>query len=69
MEEELKPRKGIKRQFLGCVVLFLGVLNTMLTLKGGLPPDIFNYMLIMIGAGILGSGILASRQGKGERST
>lgn len=57
-----RPRKGIKRQFLGCVLLFLGMLNMMLTAKGGLEPDVFNYMLVIIGAGVLGSGIWASRK-------
>lgn len=52
---------GLK-QFFGCVLFFLGLLNTMLTFKGGLEPDPFNYLLMLSGAVILVIGAWQSRE-------
>ncbi|HHL39069.1 MAG TPA: hypothetical protein ENJ37_01045 [Deltaproteobacteria bacterium] len=57
------PKRGVKKQFFGCVLLVLGLLNTMLTLKLGLEPDPFNYLLVLGGAIFLGAGIWQGRNG------
>lgn len=57
-----KPKKGVIKQFLGCVLLSLGLLNTMLTLKAGIAPDLFNYFLIISGSVSLGAGLWQSRK-------
>jgi hypothetical protein len=46
-KEAVRPGKGAIKQFIGCVLLFLGGLNTMLTLKGAMEPDPFNYFLMV----------------------
>ncbi len=46
-----RPVRGIKRKVLGVSLLSVGMLNTMLTLKSGVAPDGFNYLII--GAGLL----------------
>jgi len=72
MTEEMKDREtgsektgkspiGVMAQFLGVVFFSLGLLNTMLTMKGGLEPDIFNYILIILGAVFIGAGVWRSR--------
>lgn len=59
---ETKPGKGVIKQFLGCVLLSLGLLNTMLTLKAGIAPDLFNYLLIISGSVSLGTGLWQARK-------
>lgn len=56
-----QPKKGAILQFLGCVLLSLGILNTLLTLKASLEPNWFNYALIGSGAVVLSMGIWRSR--------
>ena len=53
---------GALKQFFGCVLFFLGLLNTMLTFKGGFEPDPFNYLLMLSGAVILAIGVWQSRE-------
>lgn len=53
---------GALKQFFGCVLFFLGLLNTMLTFKGGFEPDPFNYLLMLSGAIILAIGVWQSRE-------
>ncbi len=57
-----KPRRGVKKQMFGCVLLFLGVLNTMLTFKANLDPDPFNTFLLVAGAATLAVGIWQARE-------
>lgn len=59
--EEKKPKKGVKKQFFGCVLLFLGLLNSMLALKAGLEPDYFNYFIVLTGGVFLAAGIWQAR--------
>ncbi len=60
-KERIGSGKGAGKQFFGCVLLSLGLLNTMLTIKGGLEPDFFNYLLVVSGALLLGTGIWQGR--------
>lgn len=64
--EERKPKKAIKKkgvvkQLSGCVMLFLGGLNLMLSFKSGMKPDPFNYILLFSGALVLGLGVYQSK--------
>jgi len=56
-----RPKRGVKRRFLGSVLVFTGLLNAMLALKGGLVPDRFNYMLILAGGALFASGVWRDR--------
>ncbi len=58
----INPKRGVKSRLFGCVLLGLGILNTMLSLKGGLAPDLFNFLLIVSGGILLGSGVWRSRR-------
>lgn len=60
--EKRGGRAGALKQFFGCVLFFLGLLNTMLTFKGGLETDPFNYLLMLSGALILSIGVWQSRE-------
>lgn len=57
MEEK---KKGVKSRMFGCVLLGLGILNTMLSMKGGLAPGLFEFTLILSGAVLLASGVFRS---------
>lgn len=61
-EKTLKTNKGVITRFFGVVLLSLGLLNTMLTMKGNLEPDWFNYLLILAGAVFMIAGVLKSRK-------
>jgi len=58
----IKRRKGAGLQFFGCVLLSLGLLNTMLTIKAALAPELFNYLIIVSGALLLAAGVWQSRK-------
>jgi dipeptide/tripeptide permease len=49
-------------EFFGAVILILGVLNMMLTLRGGLTADPLNYILIGLGIIMVTIGILKRRR-------
>ncbi|MFQ5735579.1 MAG: hypothetical protein ACE5GY_01805 [Thermodesulfobacteriota bacterium] len=61
-KEGTTRKKGAGKQFFGCVLLSLGLLNTMLTIKGGLEPDFFNYLLMLSGILFLATGIWQARR-------
>ena len=61
-KENIKPKRGAGRQFFGCVLLSLAILNGALAVKGGAAPDAFIYLLAAAGAAFLISGLAASRQ-------
>jgi hypothetical protein len=48
-------------QFAGCVLLSLGLLNVLLSLKSGNTPDFFSYAISTIGAASLLAGLWAAR--------
>ena len=62
-QENLRYRKGAGLQFLGSVLLGLGLLNAMLGLKTGAAPDLFNYLLFLSGGVMLSAGIWRGRNG------
>ncbi len=61
MNESSKETKGVKRQILGAVLLSLGLLNCMLSLKAGVQLDSYNLALLSTGAVLLLSGLMAKR--------
>ncbi len=48
-------------QFAGCVLLSLGLLNVLLSLKSGNAPDLFSYALSAVGAASLLTGLWSAR--------
>lgn len=61
-DDTSRSKKGVIFQLFGVVLFSLGFLNTMLTLKGGLEPDGFNYILIVLGGVFIASGVWQSRK-------
>lgn len=61
-EGAMTPKKGVTKQFFGCVFLSLGFLDLMLALKSGFEADWFNYLLLSAGAGLLSVGIWQYRE-------
>lgn len=51
-----RPR-GIKRKIFGASLLSVGLLNSMLTLKSGIAPDAFNYLIVVGGVIVFCSGL------------
>lgn len=60
--ENIKPKRGAGRQFFGCVLLSLAILNGALAAKSGAAPDAFVYLFATAGATFLISGLAASRR-------
>jgi len=54
-------RRGVKTRIIGVVMIILGVLNSLLTLRGGLPSEKF-MILIAAGAAIFAIGAVRSRR-------
>lgn len=64
-KENIKPKRGAGRQFFGCVLLSLAILNGALAVKGGAADGnghAFIYLLAAAGIAFLISGLAASRQ-------
>lgn len=49
-------------EFFGAVILILGLLNTMLTLRGGLASDPLNYIFIGVGIIMITLGLFKRRK-------
>ena len=60
-EETIHERRGVKTRFIGVVLISLGLLNTMLTLRGGLPSEKY-LLLIAVGVAIFAIGAVRSRR-------
>jgi hypothetical protein len=60
MEEEYSKR-GVKTKLLGFILMVLGVLDSLLTLRGGIPTYEF-LLLIFVGACIFGIGAVRGAQ-------
>lgn len=60
-EEIRHERRGVKTRFIGVVLISLGLLDTLLTLRGGLPSEKY-LILIGIGAAIFAIGAVRSRR-------
>ncbi len=58
--ETEKPKKGVIKQFLGVVLLSLGLLNAMLAFKGAFEAEWFNYVLMGVGGALLATGVRQS---------
>lgn len=55
MEETKFSNRGVKTRILGFVLMVLGVLDSLLTLRGGMPA--YEYLLlILLGAGVFAIG-------------
>lgn len=55
MEETGYVRRGVKTKILGFVLMVLGVLNSLLTLRGGIPAY-EHLVLILLGAFVFAIG-------------
>ena len=55
VEESEFGRPGVKTKLIGFVLMVLGVLDSLLTLRGGMPNYEF-LLLILFGAGIFAIG-------------
>lgn len=57
MEETGHSKRGVKTRLLGFVLVVLGALDTLLTLRGGIPA--YEYLLlILLGAGVFAIGAI-----------
>ncbi|MDH4283961.1 MAG: hypothetical protein OEV35_01450 [Gallionellaceae bacterium] len=63
MTEDVPARRGVKTKLIGFVVMALGTMNCLLTLRGGVPAYEF---LLMVGAGAV---IFAIGTVRGMRKT
>lgn len=57
MTEKSEGKKGAVLQAIGCVLLFLGLLNTLLSVKGGFETNYLNPVFMLTGALALIAGI------------
>ncbi len=62
--ETLPPRKGAITKLFGAILIMLGVLDSLLTLRGGVPAYEF-LMLIFLGAGVFALGAIRSLERNG----
>ena len=64
--EEYGGRRGVKTKLLGFILMTLGVLDSLLTLRGGVPAYEF-LALILLGACVFAIGaVRGSRQSSSE---
>ena len=60
-EEAGQGRRGIKTRLIGFVLMVLGVLDSLLTLRGGIPA--YEYLLLVVlGAGVFAIGAVRGRR-------
>jgi hypothetical protein len=60
-EDMPHERRGVKTRIIGVVMIILGVLNSLLTLRGGLPSEEY-LILIATGTVIFAIGSVRSRR-------
>jgi hypothetical protein len=60
-EDMPHERRGVKTRLIGVAMIILGVLNSLLTLRGGLPSEEY-LVLIAVGAAIFAIGAVRSRR-------
>lgn len=60
-EDMPHERRGVKTRLIGVVMIILGVLNSLLTLRGGLPSEEY-LILIAAGATVFAIGAVRSRR-------
>lgn len=61
MEEIREGRRGVKTRLLGFALMVLGVLDSLLTLRGGIPA--YEYLLLIL----LGACVFAIGTVRGQR--
>lgn len=60
-EQTQCARRGVKSRLIGVVLIALGVLDSLLTLRGGLPGEKY-LILIAVGAAVFAFGAMRSRR-------
>lgn len=65
MAEAEYNTKGVKTRLLGFILMLLGVLDSLLTLRGGLPAYEF-LGLIVVGAVVFAIGVVRGGQKSGK---
>lgn len=63
-----RGRPGVILKLMGAILMMLGTLDSLLTLRGGIPAHEF-LILIAIGAAIFGAGAVRARYGAADRDT
>ena len=61
MEEPEQGRRGVKTRLIGFILMVLGALDILLTLRGGIPA--YEYLLLVL----LGAGVFAIGAARGGR--
>jgi len=61
VEESEYGRRGVKTKILGFILMVLGILDSLLTLRGGI-PDYEYLLLILLGVGVFAIGAARSGQ-------
>ncbi len=62
--DELPVRRGVKTKIFGFIIMALGVMDSLLTLRGGVPAYEF-LLLIVLGAVIFAIGAVRGAQKTG----
>ena len=65
VEEAEFNNRGVKTRLLGFILMLLGVLDSLLTLRGGVPAYEF-LLLIVLGAVVFSIGAVRGRQKSGK---
>lgn len=65
VEEAHYSTRGVKTKIFGFVIMTLGVLDSLLTLRGGVPAYEF-LLLIVFGATVFAVGVIRGGQKTGE---
>lgn len=60
-EDQPHERRGVKTRLIGVAIIILGVLNSLLTLRGGLPSEEY-LIVIAVGAAVFAIGAVRSRR-------
>lgn len=66
--EVLHGSRGVKTRLLGFIIMVLGVLDSLLTLRGGVPAYEF-LLLIALGAAVFAIGTVRGMQKPGSAQT
>ncbi len=62
MSEVFVPRRGVKTRLVGVVLIFLGILDSLLLWRSGTEPANFFLLLIAAGAAVYVIGAIRGRQ-------
>ncbi len=69
IEEEERPQRGVKTRMLGAGLIFLGVLDNLLSWRGGFEPSLFHWFLIAGGILVFAIGAIRHRRDAGSSSS